>query len=102
MVEQPKSSTEATSHKGPNRAWQLQVRLTLWLKMTCTLDSAAKRLSISDLSYFFLDRVFESQSRPSYRPSPVGADAPWMYLGFGGGEVGLGVQWGQEIGGLIL
>merc|ERR1712060_172031 len=30
-------------------------------------------------AYFFPDKVFESQSRPSYKPSPVVAHADWMY-----------------------
>jgi len=33
--------------------------------------------------YFFFDNVFESQSRPSYKPSPVGADGPGRNQGRG-------------------
>jgi len=29
-------------------------------------------------AYFLLDRVLDSQSRPSYKPSPVGALLPWI------------------------
>ena len=41
-------------------------------------------------SYLILESEVESQSRPSYKPSPVVAHVDWMYLPY---MVSAGLEW---------